>query len=333
MTSPMAPRISLIVFAYNQSKTIDSAVRSALAQICEPIEIILSDDASPDDTLARMRALAVDYAGPHLVKVRSNSANLGINGHFNAVVQTAQGELIMLMAGDDISMPNRVAKVAQAWDESGQKLDLIASHLIDIDADGKELGLLRVDDLSMWVTVNDWASKRPYIVGAAHAFTKRLHERFGPLQPQVSYEDQVNVLRAICSGGALTIDEALVRYRRGGVSDRMRDFSAEKFLAWTRRLNTIHVALHKQWIHDAQIAGCMDLVKHAIAKDYHRELFVESLLDAPSGLARLKLALKASPISFGWRVRKSLYLGMPELAAGIRRAQSMLKELRGTHRR
>lgn len=322
------PRITLVVFAYNQSAMIDAAIDSALAQVGEPIEILLSDDASPDDTFARMQAKAAAYRGPHQVRVRRNPTNLGINGHFNAVVEAAQGELLVMMAGDDLSLPERVARVAQAWDASGQRLDLIASHLIDMSPEGEDLGVVRVDDLSQWRTVEDWAQRRPYIVGAAHAFTRRLSERFGPLLPRVSYEDQVNLLRALCGGGACTIDAPLVRYRRGGVSDRMREFSGERFLAWTRRLNTIHVALHQQWRHDAGVAGCLDVVQRATDREYQRERFVAALLDAPGALARWRIALQPSPVDFGWRVRKCVYLAWPGLAAAIRAAQSANRQRR-----
>ncbi|MEX8494462.1 glycosyltransferase family 2 protein, partial [Sphaerotilus sp.] len=254
--------------------------------------------------------------------------NLGINGHFNAVVEAAQGELLVMMAGDDLSLPERVARVAQAWDASGQRLDLIASHLIDMGPEGEDLGVVRVDDLSQWRTVEDWAQRRPYIIGAAHAFTRRLFERFGPLLPRVSYEDQVNLLRALCGGGACTIDAPLVRYRRGGVSDRMREFSGARFIAWARRHNVIHVALHQQWLHDAQIAGCLDVVQRATDREYQRERFIESLLDAPGALARWRITLRPSPVDVGWRVRKCVYLAWPGLAAAIRAAQSASKQRR-----
>ncbi len=326
-------RITLVVFAYNQSAVIDAAIDSALAQVCEPIEIILSDDASPDNTYTRMLAKAAAYEGPHQVIVRRNEKNLGINEHFNAVLQSAHGDLVVMMAGDDISLPDRVAYIAQAWDNSGQKLDLIASHLYDMDAEGKNLGVMHVDDLSQWHTVDDWAHHRPYIVGAAHAFTRRLFDRFGALQPFVSYEDQVNILRALCAGGACTIDLPLVRYRRGGVSDRMRDFSGEHFLASVRRLNRIHVALHRQWLHDAQIAGCLDLVQHSIKKEYQRELFVQSLLESPNWYSRCQSTLRPSSVPLGWRVRKLIYLSWPGIAARIRHMQSASKQIRNGDRR
>jgi glycosyltransferase involved in cell wall biosynthesis len=326
-------RITLVVFAYKQSTMIDDAIDSALAQVCEPIEIILSDDASPDDTYARMLVRAAAYQGPHQVIVRRNEKNLGMNGHFNTVIQAARGDLVVMMAGDDISLPDRVAHIAQAWDNSGQKLDLIASHLYDMSAEGKDLGVVHVDDLSQWHTVDDWAHRRPYIVGAAHAFTRRLFNRFGPLQPLVSHEDQVNVLRALCAEGACTIDLPLVRYRRGGVSDRMRDFSGEHFLASIQRLNRIHVALHRQWLHDAQIAGCLDLVQHSTEKEYQRELFVQSLLESPNWRIRCQNALRPSLVPLGWRVRKLIYLSWPGVAARVRYMQSAFKQMRYGDRR
>lgn len=323
-----APRITLAVLAYRQAGFIDAAVRSALDQVCEPVEVLLSDDASPDTTYAQMQALAAAYHGPHQVIVRRNARNMGIGEHINEVVRAARGELIVMMAGDDQSLPQRVARVAAAWDASNQRLDLIASHLIDMDQDGIDQGVLRVDDLAQWRSLDDWARQRPYIVGAGHAFTRRMFDRFGPLGPKVSYEDQVNVLRALLGGGACTIDEPLVRYRRGGVSDRMRNFSAEQFLAWMRRLNGIHVALHQQWLQDARTAGHEEFVQRVIHREYQRERFIEALLAAPHLAGRWAAVGQFPDVALGWRLRKFAYLSVPALAARIRAMQASFKRLR-----
>jgi len=113
MSTP-SPRITLAVLAYNQSATIDTAVQSALGQQCEPVEVLLSDDASPDDTFDKMQAAASAYTGPHQVVVRRNARNLGIGEHYNEVMRAARGRLIVMMAGDDISTPDRVARTAAA---------------------------------------------------------------------------------------------------------------------------------------------------------------------------------------------------------------------------
>ncbi|WP_280154985.1 glycosyltransferase [Piscinibacter sp. XHJ-5] len=324
----MTPRITLAVLAYRQAAFIDDAVKSALAQTGEPIEILLSDDASPDSTHEQMRSLATGYAGPHEVVVRRNPANLGIGAHFNEVVRAARGELIVMMAGDDLSLPDRVARVAAAWDASQQRLDLIASHLIDMDHEGRDVGIVEVDDLAQWRSLQDWAQHRPYIVGAAHAFTRRTFQRFGPLGPKVAHEDQVNLLRALCGGGAATLPVPLVRYRQGGVSDRMRAFTAEHFVARMRRSNATHVALHEQWLADARSVGEEALVENAIRREYGRELFLQALLAAPDLTGRWRATRRHRDVALGWRLRKFASLGMPAVAARIRAMQAASRTMR-----
>lgn len=327
-TPLLTPRITLAVLAYNQQAFIEDAVRSALNQTGDPLEIILSDDASPDSTFEQMKVLAESYSGPHQVILRRNESNLGIGAHFNTVLQAARGQLVVMMAGDDISTPDRAAVTARTWDASGCRLDLIACDLVDMSYDGKDLGVIHVDDLSQWQRLEDWARRRPYIVGAGHAFTKRLFDRFGMLGPGVAYEDQIITLRALCSGGATTIRQALVRYRRGGVSDRMREFSGANYAAWTQRQNVKHIALHAQWLLDAKTAGQYEIINEATRREHDRELFIRDLLAEHTLHSRIGVARRATRVDLGWRLRKVLYWQWPALAAGIRRWQAAWKRLR-----
>ncbi len=310
-------RISLVVFAYNQSAVIDDAVDSALAQVCEPIEIILSDDASPDDTHARMSAKAAAYKGSHQVIVRRNEKNLGMGEHFNTVMRVALGDLVILMAGDDISLPDRVARIVRAWDDSGQQLDLIASHVIDMAHDGINLGVLQVDDLSEWRSVDDWICRRPYVIGAAHAITRRIFERFGSLAGDCLHEDQVNTLRAICTGGGCTIDAPLVHYRRGGISGR-KGMSGAELLTSLRRRTDQHLALHQQWQHDAQLADCLGRVQQATNRENQREMFMRALLADPVRYPALSLLWhQGFQVQTGWRLEKWLRIVFAKLIVQI----------------
>ena len=130
------PRITLILLAYNQQATARAAAESCLAQQCEPMEVVLSDDASTDATFAELQAAADAYRGSHQVRVRRSPVNLGIGAHYNALLRETSGELLVTAAGDDISLPQRVQRLAAAWDATGQRADLIASHFTDMDADG-----------------------------------------------------------------------------------------------------------------------------------------------------------------------------------------------------
>ena len=56
------PLASMLLIAYNQQFTIADAIRGALAQTYSPLEIVVSDDASNDTTLAAMQAALAGYA-------------------------------------------------------------------------------------------------------------------------------------------------------------------------------------------------------------------------------------------------------------------------------
>ncbi|MGH2900851.1 MAG: glycosyltransferase family 2 protein [Solirubrobacteraceae bacterium] len=71
---------------YNRSVTLDRAVRSVLAQDHASLTVLISDDASTDDTAAVCRRLA---DGDPRVVVRRHERNLGLTANFNWVMQTA----------------------------------------------------------------------------------------------------------------------------------------------------------------------------------------------------------------------------------------------------
>jgi len=115
------PLITFTICAYNQEQFIREAVEGAFAQTYSPLEIILSDDCSKDRTFEIMREMTASYRGPHRLILNRNSTNLGLAGHCNRLAELAHGELLVGAAGDDISFPNRVEIVYQAWEHSGRR--------------------------------------------------------------------------------------------------------------------------------------------------------------------------------------------------------------------
>jgi len=304
--SAAAPRASLLLLAYNQERYAEAAARSCLAQESEPLEIVFSDDASSDRTHEILTSIAAQYRGPHRVAVRRNESNLGITGHYNRLVEAASGELLITAAADDTSHPERAARLLAAWDATGGRADLISSHVVDVDAEGVEHGVLKVDDLGATADVAGWLRRRPYIIGAGHAFTRRLMRAFGPLDPAMHHEDQVMVFRALASGGAVTVDAALVRYRRGGASATPAQRSAAEMRAWRIRRLGQEVAEREQIMRDAAVAGCADAVAAALEPLRVRQAYLARLYDADSALARLQALFMADGPAPAWRFRKWL---------------------------
>lgn len=305
------PRVSLLLLAYNQSALLPMAVASAFAQDCPPIEIVLSDDGSTDGSFEAMQALAMAYRGPHRVIVRRNAGNVGIGEHYNQLMAVAEGELLVTAAGDDISTPDRVRRLVEAWDATDRRADLIASHVLDLDHHGQLHDVIRVDDLKLCIGTESWMTKRPYIIGAGHAFTRRLMEHFGPFDGAVAYEDQIMVFRALCLGGARTVDAALVHYRRGGTSMKPRFDGAESMEAWTaRQLDRMLAEVH-QLIADADTAGCGPRMRALMEKSVRRDKFLRTLLRRPPWIERWNVFRDAAALPLGWRLRKLLHSAFP----------------------
>ena len=299
-----APRASLLLLAYNQERYVEAAARSCLAQESEPLEIVFSDDASSDRSHEILGAVAADYRGPHRVVVRRNESNLGITAHYNRLLDESCGELLITAAADDTSHRERAARLLAAWDATDRRADLIASPLVDVDADGVEHGVIEVDDLATAGGIDGWLRHRPFIIGAGHAFTRRMMRTFGPIDPAIHHEDQIMVFRALAAGGALTVDAPLVRYRRGGASATPALRSAAQMRAWRMRRLHQEIAEREQLLRDAGVAGCGDAVAAALEPLRVRQVYLGRLYDADSARQRWQALFMAGGPAPAWRFRK-----------------------------
>ena len=198
----------------------------------------------------------------------------------------AEGELLFVAAGDDVSVPERCERVVQTWLAGGRTVDLIASALIDIDDTGSEHGLIVPAELQSYRSLDDWVARPPFVVGAAQAWTRRLFERFGPLPAGTVAEDLVMVFRAIGSGGAMTLREPLVRYRRGGISRRVRNWHAADVVERLLKNNRHALVETEQMLRDAEVMRASDKVAAALATTLARERFIAALFAADSLSAR-----------------------------------------------
>ncbi len=103
-----APRVSVIVPAYNVTGYLERALDSALAQTMLDLEVIVVDDASEDATFEVARRIA---ARDPRVRVLQNERNSGPSASRNRAIGTARGEWIALLDGDDAWLPERLEQM------------------------------------------------------------------------------------------------------------------------------------------------------------------------------------------------------------------------------
>lgn len=332
MPSTSQHRVAFLMLTYNQANLVRQSAQACLAQQCEPLDIIFSDDASTDGTFDVLQEIARDYAGPHHLIVRRNERNLGIGEHFNTLIAGYDNELFIASAGDDISLPNRASALIDAWNGSQQKADLISSHCYQMSYDGHVGKEVRTDALD-GLTPLQWLEKRPYIIGATHAFTRRMHLRFGPFAPDLVGEDQIMVFRSLCMGGAITLDQALVCYRDGGVSRRPDQMSPAENLAWIKKINRVEVAELRQLIRDAHLAGLGAAAERQFGAKLNQAVFLSEVLAETRFLPMLGIAMRHRAVPLLWRYKKAFTTYFHEPYAVFQRhnhkRRQFMRRLRG----
>ena len=121
MTHPLdpsaaeAPRVSFFVTAYRQEQLVAASIEAAFAQTGPPLEILLSDDCSPDGTFAVMQAMAAAYDGPHTVLLNRNPRNSASPPTSTGSWRLTSGDFVVQNAGDDVATPDRTSRLVAAW--------------------------------------------------------------------------------------------------------------------------------------------------------------------------------------------------------------------------
>jgi succinoglycan biosynthesis protein ExoO len=109
---------SVVIPAYNAAPFIARALASALAE--DPLEVVVVDDCSTDDT----RAAVTAYADPR-IRLLSTETNSGPAGARNVGLAAARGDWIAVLDADDAFLPGRLARL-EALTEGA---DIVADNL------------------------------------------------------------------------------------------------------------------------------------------------------------------------------------------------------------
>ncbi len=128
-----APRFSVVIPAYDSAGTLARAIESVLCQTEPAFEILVVDDASPDDT-ARVVA-----AYGERVRYLRRERNAGVSAARNFGAQQARGDWLAFLDADDWYYPTRLAAHA-AWLREDPTLDFLTGDYEYRDADGRLLG-------------------------------------------------------------------------------------------------------------------------------------------------------------------------------------------------
>jgi glycosyltransferase involved in cell wall biosynthesis len=104
------PTFSFVIPCFNEEDNVGATVGSVRKGLGgrDDYETILVNDASTDDTLQRMQALAA--TDPH-IRVLDNPVNLGFGGSYKRGAKAATATYVMMLPGDDGFPAESIAEI------------------------------------------------------------------------------------------------------------------------------------------------------------------------------------------------------------------------------
>lgn len=124
----MPKSVSVIIPAFNVASCISTAIHSALSQSTPPLEIIVIDDASTDDTASIVDDIARVHKSVRMIQMPINQ---GAAAARNVGLDNCSSEWIALLDSDDRYLPHRLEYLTTTA-ESAQ-LDFAADNFYNYD--------------------------------------------------------------------------------------------------------------------------------------------------------------------------------------------------------
>lgn len=319
----MSLNVSLVLLTYRQEGFVEATLRSVLGQDPPPAEIIINDDASPDSTVAVIERVLAGYSDLVPVRFIRSTRNVGLAASINNAVAQATGEIIVVAAGDDISVPHRCGVITDAFARSPD-LQCISSNAEVIDASGTPLRLWYSKPIPER-TVLSFLNSNKGLLGATAAFRRSLFDQFGPLDTELKFEDRVIPLRAAMAGRIGYIDQPLVRYREHGSNiwmghARSATASMREFTAYLARENGMMRPVYQNRLRDLETGlnlfperrEDIETVRQATTRFLRDARLEEAMWNARSPATRLTATLRAFAGGIrgkaAWRWIKLFYL-------------------------
>lgn len=150
------PLVSVIIPTFNRAATVGRSIESVLKQSYRPMEVIVVDDGSTDNTLDvlaeygdRIRTIQQPNGGP------SSARNTGVAG--------AEGEIIAFLDSDDTWMPEKIAKQVDLMISGGSDIPCCVCNAVISDGDGPARTSFANADVATDFAQGFWMNPAPLV--------------------------------------------------------------------------------------------------------------------------------------------------------------------------
>lgn len=137
------PVVSIVIPCYRQGHLLPEAIDSALGQTFSPVQVVVVNDGSDDDT----EQVAARY-GDRLTYV--HKPNGGLCSARNAGIVAAEGRYLLFLDADDLLDPNAVEWLVERMEDRDDRLCLMGFRFFTSDPYGEAGNDLLPSDGAAW---------------------------------------------------------------------------------------------------------------------------------------------------------------------------------------
>ena len=212
MAAVYTPLVSIALSMHNAAATIQSAIRSLLAQSFVDWELIVLDDGSSDRSVELVQAFADDR-----IQVHSDGRQVGLATRLNQAIDLAHGRYIARMDADDVAYPERLARQVEFL-ESHADVDVLGAGMMVFEGDGTPVGVFPSRATHEEICARPYSGfylPHPSWIGKREWFKRW---RYDPACRKA--QDQDLLLRAYSTSRFAALPELLVGYRQDALAIR-----------------------------------------------------------------------------------------------------------------
>lgn len=215
----MNKKISVALCTYNGEQYIEEQLKSIALQTVLPLEIVVCDDCSSDNTLKIIRQMK-DIL-PFSVSIHVNEDRLGIVNNFSKCIGLCEGDYVALCDQDDVWYPNKLEilidkLVALEGQFSNKTPILVHSDLEVVDVNCNHMTNSYFLLQNIYVQKPQLASLilQNSVTGCACMFNRALIQYALPIHIDAMMHDWWLALIAVICGTIGVVNECTIKYRQ-----------------------------------------------------------------------------------------------------------------------
>lgn len=217
--------VTVYILIYKDMKRIPDLLKSIVNQTYNNIELLISDDGSPNISYEDLETAIEPYKFRFKnIIINKNEKNKGTVQHLNGIIPKMNGDILCGIAADDLFYDFDVISSVVDFFKKNQDIDIVTSRRFDegdkVEQPIKKVQKIIKDDFQSYQKIMFRAT--PLISGAGTFFRKGFWDKYGYYPEEFKLVEDASLFTKLIAQGIKIgfLDKVTILHGAGGVSDK-----------------------------------------------------------------------------------------------------------------